>query len=503
MSLDLRGILPSIEELDAVEADPEQLTVYAESYLEDERLEERLVSLFAERWLTRMDEFELQYFDFHLEPPEEFEFERSVGEEPLRLLAHVAVEDLPWTDVVMADYTIANEMLADIWPLDYPEDGEGWQVSRYTDARPSVGILASNGLWWRYVTNISNQNRSRAAAMTSLLLCEDLLARPVSLAGAVALSDEDGTATAIKEEPACIACHSTIEPLASAMFGFWTVISYNPLELSQYHAEREMLGETYLGFAPAYFGQPLQGLVDLGPAMAADPRFSRCAVRGAAQDLLRRPIQTEDFSTIEALHQDFVDGGMLYRPLLSLVMELEEYRAGSLTGEATEADLDRARTRRLIVADQMASTIEDLTGFLWTWEGFEQMDNDDPGYRVMAGGVDGVAVTLPQQDPGITWTLTWNRLSQSGAAHLVASELESGKGGPVFGDLDLDNVPGEALFRDTLESLYWRLLAVRPGESELDELEVFWASVEELEGPAMAWSSLLSVLLRDPDFIGY
>ena len=501
--LDLHGLLPEPDDLDAVEADPTQLDEIRDRYLQDPRLEEHLVSVFSERWGTRMDQFELEYFDFHLEPPQEYEFESSIGEEPLRLMAHIATRDLPWTEIVTADYTMANEMLAEIWPIDYPEDGEGWEVSHYTDARPAVGVLVSNGLWWRYVTNISNQNRSRAAIISSLFLCEDLLSRPVSLAGAVALSDEDGTAKAIQSEPSCIACHSTIEPLASALFGFWTVISYNPLEMSQYHAEREMLGETYLGFSPGYYGQPLQGLVDLGPAVAADPRFSRCAVRGAATDMLRRPVEIRDFSTVDSLHDDFVDGGMRYSQLLRSLTELDEYRAGALTQAASSEQLERVRTERLIVAHQMSALIEDLTGFVWTWEGFEQMDNDLPGYRVLAGGVDGVAVSKPQQDPGITWYLAWTRLTQAAASHVVSEELESGQGGPFFGSLSLESRPEDNEFRAALEGIYWRLMAHRMQEEQRLELEELWTAIESLEGPAVAWASLVSVLFRDPEFVGY
>ena len=55
--------------------------------------------------------------------------------------------------------------------------------ARYTDGRPAAGVLATNGLWWRYTTTDSNMNRTRAAAISRLLLCEDFMARPVSFAG--------------------------------------------------------------------------------------------------------------------------------------------------------------------------------------------------------------------------------------------------------------------------------------------------------------------------------
>ena len=57
MSLDLRGRLPSLAELDEVEADPAALEDIWPMYLEEEAFEERLVELFSEQWLTRVDRF--------------------------------------------------------------------------------------------------------------------------------------------------------------------------------------------------------------------------------------------------------------------------------------------------------------------------------------------------------------------------------------------------------------------------------------------------------------
>lgn len=504
LSLDLRGVLPSPEELDAVEADPSKVEVYREQYLEDERLEDRLVSFFAERWLTRLDKFEIQYYDYQLEPEQEFEFERSVGEEPLRLMARIAVEDRPWTEIVTADYTVVNELLAELWPVTYPEGASGWQLSEYTDGRPAVGVLASNGLWWRYVTNISNMNRSRAAAIMRLFLCQDVLSRPVSLSGQVSISDEDGIADAIANNPSCVACHSSVDPLASALFGWWTVISYNPDEMGYYHAEREALGDIYLGSAPAYFGQPLNGFVDLGPAIANDSRFYSCTARSAAELLWRRPIEESDWQRVEALRDGFLESGLLYRELLRDVLETPEYQAGSFTEDAPDEVLERELTWRLATPDLLSSAVEELTGFTWRYSGFEQLANDDPGYRTLAGGVDGYTVTRPQQDPGITWTITMKRFAQAAAAYAVDQELAQGaEGTALFNHVTLESRPGEEAFTSELEDLHWRLYAVRPDEDRLRAAEAFWSGVEASEGAQSAWSRLLSAMIRDPDFIGY
>ena len=133
----------------------------------------------AEQWLTRVDSFNLSHVDYRLSEDAAFEFLRSVGEEPLQLMAYVGTQDLPWTEVVTADYTMANELLLDIWPLEDLAGGTGWRPARYTDGRPAGGVVMSNGLWWRYYTTPNNYNRSRAAALSRLFLCEDFLLRPI------------------------------------------------------------------------------------------------------------------------------------------------------------------------------------------------------------------------------------------------------------------------------------------------------------------------------------
>jgi hypothetical protein len=503
LSLDLRGVPPTLEELDALEADPAQLEVLRDAYLDDPLLEDRLVAMFADRWHTRVDEFQVPHSDHGFSNDREFAYERDIGEEPLRLMAWIATTDQHWPEIVTSDKARATALLAEIWPLDYPEGASGWQTSTWTDQRPPVGVLASNGLWWRYTTNNSNMNRARAATLVRLLLCQDMLSRPVTLEGSVSLEDEDGTAQAIKNAPSCVACHSSIEPLASSLFGFWTVIEYNALESSTYHPERESLGEEYLEAAPGYFGQPLAGLTDLGVAIANDPRFYRCTAENAAAMLWRREVESEDFVRIEELRQSFIEDELLYRDLLRAVTDTPEYRAGALADHATEEDLDREPTLRLLSPDQVALTLKTLTGFTWTTQGYEQLANDELGHRILLGGVDGYQVTRPQRDPGLTWTLVVERASQAAADHVVDTELVAGASPTLFRHVDLSHQPGDEAFTAELEELHRRLYATRADETWLGMVEGLWLEVEAEEGPAEAWKAVVSVLFRDPAFMGY
>ncbi|MCB9758544.1 MAG: hypothetical protein H6739_01760 [Alphaproteobacteria bacterium] len=495
LSLELRGTLPTVEELDAAAASEDGWRTLRDAWLEDPRLEDRLVELLGQRWHTRVDTFDIEAFDYGLDPIEEYRFERSVGEEPLRLMAYVATQDLPWPEIVTADYTRANDLLADIWPLSYPADAEGWQVARYTDGRPAAGVLATNGLWWRYNTNESNMNRARAAAISRLLLCEDFLARPVSFA-----SDDRSLSgdpeLAVRTDPYCLACHASIDPLAASMFGFWWLSLYSVVEETAYHPEREPLAEEVLGTSPAWFGEPIAGLADLGVHVANDSRFLTCTVSSTAELLWQRPVTLADQGTLDALTATFVDEGWRMKPLLAAITETEAYRAGDAW------DLAEARGVRMLTPGQLASALEDLTGFRWVQEGYDQLDNDTLGFRVLAGGVDGVSVLRPADQPGLTWALVARRAAQGAAVHAVTHKLPLAPDPQgLFRHVDPGSRAGDPAFDDELRDLHWRLYAEPAEDAWLAAVRELWLAVEAVEGPQGAWTATLSALLRDPRFL--
>lgn len=421
LSLDLRGTWPTRDELQMSPDDAQEV------FLADPRFEDRVVVLLAERWHTLVDTYNGDWYDFGLQREQEYAFQRSVGEEPLRLAAHIAAHDLPWSELTTADYTLADPMLETIWPLER-DAGEGWQKARYTDGRPPAGVLATNGLWWRYPTSLFNDNRQRVAAISRVLLCQDYLARPVSFEGVPSLLDDGGTDLAIREEPACVTCHSSIEPVAAALFGFWPVDEYSALEASIYHPEREALGEEQLGVEMAWFGQPIDGLQGLGVAVSQDPRLTSCAAQTFTEALLR--VEGTDF---EPHRQAFVESGL---------------RVKDLVRSITDSDAYRSAERRLVPLDAYGTAVEELTGYRWVEDGFDQLRNDEVGVRVLGGGVDGRELLVAQRGPSLTWTEVTRRVAAGAADGVQDPDLDA-LSWRVLGHEAPEGVPGlEALLRD-------------------------------------------------------
>ena len=272
-SLDLRGVRPTLDEINRVDVDPEAYSELVDEFLDDPRFEERIINMYSEVFLTRSDGYTVSASDYGLSGSRQFEFARSVGDETLRMFAHIVANELPLTELVVGDWTMANELLAEIWPIEYPEGAEGWAVSRYTDARPAAGILATNSLWWRYMSTTSNANRGKANAISKILLCNDYLSKTIDFDRSVNLLDEDALNDALKTNPGCATCHNSLDPLASFLWGTYYTDYDSPSDLKYYHPEREHLWQSYGDIEPAYYGQPGEGLEDLGQYIAADPRF--------------------------------------------------------------------------------------------------------------------------------------------------------------------------------------------------------------------------------------
>src|SRR5262249_52246559 len=97
---------------------------------------------------------------------------RSIYDEPLRLIEHIVTTDQPYTKIVTADYTMADRTVATVWGLDH-SDADAWETTHWTDDRGAAGILASTALYLRYRSVAFNFNRGRANAISRSLLCHD------------------------------------------------------------------------------------------------------------------------------------------------------------------------------------------------------------------------------------------------------------------------------------------------------------------------------------------
>lgn len=505
LSLDLRGVRPTEDELRQVVEDPAAVEVLVAQYLREPGFGERLVHWYGDLLRTRADRF-IPGADGDgalMDSWEKARFLRAVGDEPLRLLADIATHEQPWTDWVTVDYTVVNEHLIDRWPLE-DLDGtveRGWRRARYTDGRPAAGVLSTNGMWWRYTSTIENVNRSRAQAVATALLCDRRFERPVEFSASQDVTDNADLQGRAQTDPACVSCHVMLDPLGSYLYGFWRFHPESYSEAAWYFPERERLWEDKTGIAPGFYGTPGEGLYDLGHQIAADPRYVSCAVERAWDFLFGELPGAERFADLTGHREEFITGGLTLQALYGSVAANPLYRAAS--ADAAEGALGLKR----MDVDQLGRSVEALTGFSWTFQDLGMLDNDAWGVRVLAGGMDGIIVTEPATDHSTTGMLVIERLSEAAAHHAVDTEaaLDPAERRLFREVADLGATPTAEEARAQVAALVLRVhsRSVALDDPELDALVALFDALLAEHPPETSWALLLSALLRHPDFLHY
>ncbi len=526
-SMALRGIRPDEEEMEAVLSEPDKIADYVDQYLVSAEFDEAIRDLHAETFLTRVENVFLPPV-YELEGRFGAEINRSMMEEPLRLIEYVVKNDRPYSEIVTADYTLADKIVADIWGLAYEGDGEEWVVTRWDDGdrgstvddRPMAGILSSTALFARHDSNGTNYHRGRANMVSSTLLCFDFLTSDVVIDGSIDLSDPDVVAEAVVENPSCAGCHQTLDPLASFFWGYQGQVPFAQLRnnadagqdiypVDFYRVTRESLWENTTGRAPSFFGIPGTNLQDLGALIAADSRFSSCAARRFFSYMAQVPLDDVPLSVVAELQDAFVGSGLNARRLAREVVLSDAFRVSHST-DAAEAEtlvgLKKARP------EQLRRMLLDLTGFEWKTDvGFNAAGypfglvdipvSDVIGLRTLAGGIDGSLVTTPSH----TFNATSGLFLQTFAANAAAAVVESdfALADPAARRL-LTVVSateqGESAVRAQLALLHRRLFAefVEDDAEEVDETYDLFAGALARSGDVeTAWKATLTAMLQD------
>ncbi len=488
-SLDVRGTRPTIAELEAVIADPSTLDATIADFVDDPRFLDRLRSMFAPGFRTRID-------DYPVGREASPGASAAIGEEPLDLLATIVANDRPYSDLVLADYTVVREELLDLWPLE-PASADvtplpGTLVARYTDGRPHAGVLSSNAMWLRHPSTLENANRGRANALTRALLCESFLDRPIDFPTDVDLSDSETIRQAIREEPACTSCHSTLDPLASYLWGFMDEGGEDPAALATYEPIRERDWVRYTGRAPGFFGTPGDGLVNLGLQIARDERFVRCGVERVYRGMLGRDAELSDDGAIAEHRDAFVNSDLDVKALVRSVLADPRYR-GTRTPSAFGGQPEPVELKT-ITPDQLSSDLQALTGYRMTFEDRDAL-RLDAGLRAVAGGSDQGDAALPST--GLA--LVHRRLAEAAAVAVVDGVVEGGIVRPLVGSFERPPT-GEELSRLVLAT---SSQVIGPEGPEVDALLALWTDAEAITDAPTAWKAVLTALLSDPARLVY
>ncbi len=212
----------------------------------------------------------------------------SLAREPLELIAHVIRSERPFTEILTADYTMANTYsafsligLPDI-PVGLGDNPEGFQEI-YVPGIPHAGILTSAMFLNRFPTSDTNINRHRSRMAYFFFLDIDINQfgnRPVD-------ASNDFGENPTLNNPDCIVCHTTMDPVAG-LFMNWN-------ENGEYSGDGEWFGPDYI-LPPGFNGEALpnqnrrNALQWFAQRVAQNPRFAQATVKTVFQGLTGQEI---------------------------------------------------------------------------------------------------------------------------------------------------------------------------------------------------------------------
>ena len=206
------------------------------------------VKLANKRWELAKSAFD-KGLESVWEDPEYSQWEHAAdfgfARAPLELIAYVAENDLPYTEILTADYVMANPLAAEAYgamtEFENPKDPLEFRPSniavyyRNDDSKvteydldlgtrvinpgnlatdyPHVGILNTNAFLRRYPTTATNRNRARSRWTYYHFLGLDIEKSAARTTDPDALADTDNPTM---KNPACTVCHQVLDPVAGA-----------------------------------------------------------------------------------------------------------------------------------------------------------------------------------------------------------------------------------------------------------------------------------------------
>jgi hypothetical protein len=153
-------------------------------------------------------------------------FQTAMMREPIELMKYIVKNDKPWTDAIAGKYTVVNGLQAQYLaarvtgtftdPTNAPASDTEFLPAvlpngRLAGDREHAGVISTHAWLQRNPTTPTNRNRHRVYIMAKQFLATDvaaLAARPID--------DGGGFKIPTMENPACAACHATIDPIAAS-----------------------------------------------------------------------------------------------------------------------------------------------------------------------------------------------------------------------------------------------------------------------------------------------
>jgi cytochrome c553 len=463
-SLALVGRLPTIEEEQQVrDGGFEALDLVLDDMMNDEVFYDRIVEIYNDHFLTDRyypdtratdllgglttgDDADTpiypNMFWYENLPEEEMlqaeEFaNEGLARQSLELIVHVVRNELPFTEILTADYTMVNAFSAKSYGVE--ANFETGAYDEFVPAKipgiPHAGVLTNTIFMNRFPTTATNVNRHRARMVYEMFLATDVLRlgeRPlVDATGG--LPDNPTRNAAV-----CVSCHSLIDPMAGTMQNWNDLGVYDPPEVWN----PEMV--------PPGFGDAVMPVSEepraeqwLAQQLVADPRFAIAPVHIlftglSGQEPLREPSDVNDehylakirafdvqSKVFQGIADTFVEDGYNLKSVVKEIIKSPYYRAANATGltPEREAELGEVGTGRLLTPEQLHRKVEAITGQPWRQQDGNDFLLSENEYLIFYGGINSDDVTQRISEPNGIMANVATRMANEMACWTVAADF--------------------------------------------------------------------------------
>lgn len=346
---------------------------------------------------------------------------RDLAEEPLEIIAHVVMNDRPYSEILTANYTMVSQYTDESYNTGLTLAPGEWREAQNfgqdvkskatfgADANgatrissfPHAGVLSTWSFLSKYGTTATNRNRARARWTMQHFLGFDIeqsASRPLNFD---AISDEDNPTM---NNPACVVCHQTLDPIAGSFKFFHERIGYKAFgtdSLDNTYRNRNPGVDWYKDMRPAGFatqeasGEPLQWLAQ---RLVEDERFAIGAVKFwwhavFGEDVLTDSAPAVQYNAQSALITNLANDfrkDLNLKKLLANMMLSDDFRAAKKVDAATADNLLSIHMggRRLLSGYELYKKTESLTGIVWGGTNPRLMGE----FKMLYGGTDDINV---------------------------------------------------------------------------------------------------------------
>jgi PKD repeat protein len=472
-------------------------------------------------------------------------FQAAMQREPVELMKYIVKNDKPWTDMIAGNYTVVNPLVAQFLAARVTGTFTGGDplttVATDTEYLPAVlpnqrlagdrehaGVVSTHAWLQRFPTTPTNRNRHRVYIMAKQFLATDvaaLAARPIDDSGSFKIPT--------MENPACAACHTTIDPIAASWQNWNEANRYlpnrdamgkdhalpNSYRANNYPKDKDnqayyKVGDNWFRdqHAPGYGTTPMPGGVTgnntalqwMGQQVAADSRFAMGAVHFAYKAVFNRepmkaPLdqtsptyaylvsaynaQVEEFKAIAGRFATNRGNGVYnMKDLMVDLVTSPLFKAEKVTGLSAGrmVELQEVGAQALLNPAALNRKLLALTGVAWN-----QFNNPYAGQALNYGNFDGgLNRMMRANEYTMVQTMIADRMMSELSCNIVMTDFNKPTANRIlFGNIALTDTPanaaGETAIQQKIAFLHRHLLheEVAPSDAEAQRTYALFRAV--------------------------